>query len=41
MILEAKGIACHEEVRLPDFLRVVEDITGNERYYNYHLALRR
>ena len=40
MILETKGIAEHADVRFPPFLKVVEDITGNTRYYNYNLALR-
>lgn len=39
-ILETKGIARHEDVRFPPFLRVVEDITGNTKYYNYNLALK-
>ena len=40
MILETKGIASHEELRLPPFLRIVEDITGNKQYYNYNMALK-
>ena len=40
MILETKGIARHEDVKFPPFIRVVEDITGNKKYYNYTLALR-
>lgn len=39
MILQAKGIAEQEEVNFPPFVRVVEDITGNQRYYNYNIAL--
>ncbi|MGM9803281.1 MAG: AAA family ATPase [Muribaculaceae bacterium] len=39
MILETKGIARHEDVKFPPFLRVIEDITGNKKYYNYNLAL--
>ena len=39
-ILETKGMACHEDIKFPPFLRVVEDITGNTRYYNYNLALK-
>ena len=39
-ILETKGIAKHEEVKFPPFLEVVEDITGNKRYYNYNIARR-
>lgn len=41
MILETKGIAQHESVRFPPFIRVVEDITGNTKYYNYNIALKR
>lgn len=40
MILETKGIARHEDVKFPPFIKVVEDITGNKKYYNYTLALR-
>jgi len=39
-ILETKGIAQHEDVRFPPFIKVIEDITGNKEYYNYNLALR-
>ncbi len=39
-ILETKEMACHEDIKFPPFLRVVEDITGNTRYYNYNLALK-
>ncbi len=39
MILETKGIAEHEDVNFPPFIEVVEDITGNLRYYNYNIAL--
>ena len=41
MILETKGMARHEDVKFPPFLRVKEDITGNTAYYNYNLALKR
>ena len=37
-MLETKGIAEGEPVRLPPFLKVVRDVTGNEAYYNYNLA---
>jgi len=40
VILETKGIASHEDLKLPPFLRIVEDITGNTKYYNYNLALK-
>jgi len=41
VILETKGIAEHESVKFPPFIKVVEDITGNKRYSNYNLALRK
>ena len=40
VILETKGIAKDEQVKFPPFLRVVQDITGNQDYYNYNLAKR-
>ena len=39
-ILETKGMKCHEDVKFPPFLRVIEDITGRTDYYNYNMALR-
>ena len=41
VILETKGIANHEDVRFPPFIRVVKDITGDRKYYNYNIALRK
>ena len=40
-ILETKGVADGESVIFPPFIRVIEEITGNERYYNYNLALKK
>jgi hypothetical protein len=40
VILETKGVASDESVKFPPFIRVVEDITGNRKYYNYNLALK-
>ena len=40
-ILETKGVASDESVKFPPFIRVVEDITGNKKYYNYNIALRK
>lgn len=40
MILETKGIARHEDIKFPPFLKVVKDITGDIRYYNYTLAVK-
>ena len=39
-MLETKGIAEGEQVKLPPFLEVISDVTGNKDYYNYNLALR-
>ncbi|MBQ6210428.1 MAG: AAA family ATPase [Prevotella sp.] len=41
MILETKGITEDETVKFPPFLHVVKDITGNDDYYNYNIALKR
>lgn len=40
VILETKGIVNHNDVKFPPFIKVIEDITGNTRYYNYNLALK-
>ena len=40
-ILETKGIVDNESVNIPPFLEVMEDITGNTKYYNYNLALKK
>ena len=39
-ILELEGIKEGDEVEMPPFIKIVEDITGNEKYYNYQLSLR-
>ena len=41
IILETKGIADGEPVKFPPFLRVIKDITGDEKYYNYNLAAKK
>lgn len=41
VILETKGNKCHEDINFPPFLNVIKDITGNQDYYNYNLALRK
>lgn len=41
VILETKGIACHADLKIPPFLHIEQDITGNTDYYNATLALRR
>lgn len=40
MILETKGIASHDDIKFPPFLKVVKDITGDTHYYNYTLAIK-
>ena len=40
VILETKGIAEGEPVKFPPFLKVMKEITGDENYYNYNLALK-
>lgn len=37
-ILETKGIAQGEDLKLPPFLRIVKEVTGQQEYYNYNLA---
>lgn len=41
VILETKGIAKHEDLKLPPFLKIVKDITGNKDYYNINIALKK
>lgn len=38
VILETKGITEGEDVKMPPFLEVVKEITGDKDYYNYNLA---
>ncbi len=40
IILETKGIVEGEDVKFPPFIKVLEEITGDTRYFNYNLALR-
>ena len=39
-MLETKDVAKGEAVKFPPFLRVLEDITGNKKYYNYTMAVK-
>ncbi len=39
-ILELEGVKEGDKVEFPPFIKVIEDITGNEKYYNYQLSLR-
>ncbi len=38
IILETKGIVEGEPVKVPPFLHIIKEITGNESYYNYTLC---
>ncbi len=40
MILETKGIIGKENVKFPDFIKVIKDITGIKTYDNYNIALK-
>ena len=40
-ILATKGVARQENVNFPPSIRVIEDVTGNSKYVNYNIALRR
>ena len=37
-ILETKGIAQGEDLKLPPFLKIIKEVTGDKDYYNYNLA---
>lgn len=41
VILQSKGVAEQERVKFPPFVKVLEDVTGNSKYYNYNIALRK
>ena len=41
VILETKGVGEQETVNFPPFIKVLEDVTGNQTYYNYNIALRK
>ncbi|MBQ8463336.1 MAG: AAA family ATPase [Prevotella sp.] len=41
VMLQTKGVEVGEQVNMPPFIRVIEDVTGNPEYYNYNIALRR
>jgi len=41
VVLETAGIQRHEDIKFPPFIRVIQDITGNHKYYNYNLALKK
>ncbi|MBP5798890.1 MAG: AAA family ATPase [Prevotella sp.] len=41
VIMEAKGIGEQDDIDLPPFVRVLEDVTSNSKYQNYNIALMR
>lgn len=41
VMMETKGVAEQETVNFPPFVKVIEDVTGNSKYLNYNIALRR
>jgi hypothetical protein len=40
-MMETKGVTAQETVNFPPFVKVLEDVTGNSRYLNYNIAVRR
>ncbi len=41
IMMETKGLTEKESVNLPPFIKVLEDVTGNSKYLNYNIALRK
>ena len=41
VMMETKGVAEQETIKVPPFVRVIEEVTGNQTYYNYNIALRK
>ena len=41
VMMETKGVTENETVNFPPFVKVIEDVTGNPKYLNYNIALRR
>jgi CYTH domain-containing protein/thymidylate kinase len=41
VMMETKGVTEQETVNFPPFVKVLEDVTGNSKYLNYNIALRR
>ena len=41
VMMETKGLAEQETVKFPPFIKVIEDVTGNSKYLNYNIALRK
>ena len=40
-LLEVEGNGGNGEIHFPPFLKVVEDVTGNTKYYNSTIALKK
>ncbi|MBR1411418.1 MAG: AAA family ATPase [Prevotella sp.] len=41
VMMETKGVGENETINFPPFIHVIEDVTGNSKYLNYNIALRR
>jgi CYTH domain-containing protein len=41
VMMETKGVAEQETINVPPFVKVIEEVTGNQTYYNYNIALRK
>ena len=41
VMMETKGVAEQETINFPPFVKVIEEVTGNQTYYNYNIALRK
>ena len=41
VIMETKGIGEQDDIDLPPFVKVLEDVTSNSKYQNYNIALMR
>jgi CYTH domain-containing protein/thymidylate kinase len=41
VMMETKGVAEQETVKVPPFIEILEDVTGNSKYLNYNIALNR
>lgn len=41
VMMETKGVGEQETINVPPFVKVIEEVTGNQTYYNYNIALRK
>ncbi|MBR6944733.1 MAG: AAA family ATPase [Prevotella sp.] len=37
-ILEIEGVKDHDDIEFPPFIKIIEDVTGREEYFNYNMA---